>query len=78
MSEKEKTLMMDRILSELREFDAGFKGHVEALEVCYHRGKVPKELYDEAELLKRKMADLITLAGDWRNLAEMNGVDLND
>ena len=78
MSEQDKQFAMDRILARLREFDAKLKSHVEALEVCYHRGKISKEIFDEAEILKREIADLITLASDWRGIAGMNGVDLND
>ena len=73
---KDDTLMMDRVLDELKEFNTRLQKFLEELELYHNQGKVPDELYDEARSLKEKMSDLLTIAVNWRQMADLNGVDL--
>ena len=76
MSEDDKLLMMDRVLDELKDFNTRLTKFLEELELYHNQGKVPDSLYNEARSLKEKMSDLLIIAINWRQMADLNGVDL--
>ena len=73
---KDNLLMMDRVLNELKDFNDRLTKFLEELELYHNQGKVPDDLYNEATSLKEKMSDLLTIAVNWRQMANLNGVDL--
>lgn len=79
MTREDQTLTMDRISEELSEMRDTIDILIDKIELYYKQDLIPDEVYEELGMLKEfraKVSDWMTMAKNWRPIADLNGVDL--
>lgn len=73
-----KELVMDRALRSIEKTCNGFEIFLQQMAIDKRKGTISEELYEDGLRLHERLVDDLTLAKNWRLLAEMNGVKLDE